>query len=102
MKELKFLARCQFNSCQCFDTDDWQTTCCPREIKIDTDTKDSSIIVAGIRFVANAEATSWSVTESDLTGQGVDEDEDDVNLAPDGGSYQKICCCLFYNKNIEK
>lgn len=32
------------------------------------------------------EATSWSVSESDLTGQGIDEDEDDVNLAPDGGS----------------
>jgi hypothetical protein len=33
-----------------------------------------------------AAATSWSASESDLTGQGVDEDEDDVNLAPDGGS----------------
>lgn len=31
-----------------------------------------------------AAATSWSASESDLTGQGVDED--DVNLAPDGGS----------------
>lgn len=52
----------------------------------------SSIIVCGILFcLPMTEATSWSVSESDLTGQGcVDEDEDDVNLAPDGGHFEKI------------
>ena len=34
------------------------------------------------------EAASWSVSGSDLTAQGADEDieeEEEVNLAPDGG-----------------
>jgi len=36
----------------------------------------------------HVEAASWSVSGSDLTAQGVDDDdteEEEVNLAPDGG-----------------
>ena len=42
-------------------------------------------------YIGLAEAASWSVSESDITGQGVDDGEDDdgnlefANVAPDGG-----------------
>ncbi|XP_046632486.1 uncharacterized protein LOC124312074 isoform X1 [Daphnia pulicaria] len=63
--------------------------CSLDDISNDNDDKDNSSLNDGAAGDCSyrshsAEATSWSASESDLTGP-VGEDEDDVNLAPDGG-----------------
>ncbi|KZS15182.1 Monocarboxylate transporter [Daphnia magna] len=59
--------------------------CSLDDISNDNDNLSLNDGAADCSYRSHSEATSWSVSESDLTGQGIDEDEDDVNLAPDGG-----------------
>lgn len=80
MKNTTFLAYHFKRCCQCFDSDDWQKLIILIKIDKDWHYRFNEIVV-----YLPTEATSWSISESDLTGQGVEEDEDDVNLAPDGG-----------------